>query len=164
MTPTERDEFQTLLDALCEESISPEQHARLEELVLAHPEAEAPLRPVHFARGRHDLALRLGAGPDGTVAEGARPICRDVGRIGQSDGGKELAATVDGRRGGVGRVHSVGDRSMAASNCRSRREATIPPSPRTTRSPSSCKLTRPSGRTPACRHGPAACCRPAGWS
>ncbi|HEV3440547.1 MAG TPA: alpha-2-macroglobulin, partial [Gemmata sp.] len=33
-------ELQPLLDALCEESISPEQLARLEELVLAHPEAE----------------------------------------------------------------------------------------------------------------------------
>jgi hypothetical protein len=36
-----RDELKALLDALCEETITPEQMARLEELVLAHPEAEA---------------------------------------------------------------------------------------------------------------------------
>jgi hypothetical protein len=34
-------ELQALLDALCEESITPAQLQRLEELVLAHPEAEA---------------------------------------------------------------------------------------------------------------------------
>jgi hypothetical protein len=34
-------EFQGLLDALCEETITAEQMHRLEELVLAHPEAEA---------------------------------------------------------------------------------------------------------------------------
>jgi hypothetical protein len=34
-------ELRELLDALCEETITPEQHRRLEELVLAHPEAEA---------------------------------------------------------------------------------------------------------------------------
>jgi alpha-2-macroglobulin-like protein len=34
-------ELQPLLDALCEESITPEQLRRLEELVLMHPEAEA---------------------------------------------------------------------------------------------------------------------------
>ena len=33
-------ELRALLDALCEESITPEQVGRLEELVLAHPEAE----------------------------------------------------------------------------------------------------------------------------
>ncbi len=35
------DELRGLLDALCEETITPEQVARLEELVLRHPEAEA---------------------------------------------------------------------------------------------------------------------------
>jgi ferric-dicitrate binding protein FerR (iron transport regulator) len=34
-------ELRDLLDALCEEAITPEQVRRLEELVLAHPEAEA---------------------------------------------------------------------------------------------------------------------------
>jgi hypothetical protein len=34
-------ELQTILDHLCEESVTPEQLQRLEELVLAHPEAEA---------------------------------------------------------------------------------------------------------------------------
>ncbi len=34
------DELEPLLDALCEETITPEQLTRLEELVLAHPEAE----------------------------------------------------------------------------------------------------------------------------
>jgi hypothetical protein len=35
------DEFRSLLSALCEETIAPEQLRRLEELILAHPEAEA---------------------------------------------------------------------------------------------------------------------------
>src|SRR5262245_30789691 len=35
------DELRALLDALCEESISPEQQLRLEEMILHHPEAEA---------------------------------------------------------------------------------------------------------------------------
>ena len=34
-------ELHTLLDALCEETITPEQVRRLEELVLSRPEAEA---------------------------------------------------------------------------------------------------------------------------
>jgi hypothetical protein len=37
----ERSELRALLDALCEESITPEQVQRLEELVLTYPEAEA---------------------------------------------------------------------------------------------------------------------------
>jgi ferric-dicitrate binding protein FerR (iron transport regulator) len=41
MTPQERDELRALLDALAEEVITPDQVARLEALVLAHPEAEA---------------------------------------------------------------------------------------------------------------------------
>jgi Concanavalin A-like lectin/glucanases superfamily/FecR protein len=41
MTPIERDELKALLDALAEETITPEQVGRLEALVLAHPEAEA---------------------------------------------------------------------------------------------------------------------------
>lgn len=41
MTPAERDELRSLLDALAEEAITPDQTARLEELVLARPEAEA---------------------------------------------------------------------------------------------------------------------------
>jgi hypothetical protein len=40
MSPTEREELEALLNALCEESITPEQVRRLEEIVLAHPEAE----------------------------------------------------------------------------------------------------------------------------
>lgn len=41
MTPEQFAEFRCLLDALCEEIITPEQVRRLEELVLTHPEAEA---------------------------------------------------------------------------------------------------------------------------
>src|SRR5262249_17733599 len=41
MTPIERDDLKALLDALADESITPEQVSRLEALVLAHPEAEA---------------------------------------------------------------------------------------------------------------------------
>ena len=41
MTPAEREELQALLDALAEETIAPDQVRRLEELILAHPEAEA---------------------------------------------------------------------------------------------------------------------------
>src|SRR6516162_1933988 len=41
MTELELAELRALLDALCEESISPEQVRRLEELVLNRPDAEA---------------------------------------------------------------------------------------------------------------------------
>ena len=41
MTDIELAELRSLLDALCEESISAEQLRRLEELVLSHPDAEA---------------------------------------------------------------------------------------------------------------------------
>ena len=99
MTPTERDELQALLDALCEETITPEQVRRLEEMVLAHPEAEALLRPVHEPARRPEPALRCRprpcrAGPSGTASNprGPRPS-RHARRP-----PRRLAATVDGRR------------------------------------------------------------------
>ena len=63
MTPTEREELQALLDALCEESISAEQIGRLEQLVLGHPEAEA--RYVQYMSlvadlSRHFASARFG--------------------------------------------------------------------------------------------------------
>jgi ferric-dicitrate binding protein FerR (iron transport regulator) len=51
-------ELRTLLEALCEESITPEQVARLEELVLAHPEAEAFY--VQYMSLQADLARHFG--------------------------------------------------------------------------------------------------------
>src|SRR5262245_19473848 len=80
-------ELQALLDALCEESITPEQVRCMEGLVLTYPEAEA--RYIQFlslhadladhfgvlrARTRWPLYGRAGAGPgDGqTGRQGAR--------------------------------------------------------------------------------------------
>lgn len=51
-------ELRVLLDALCEESITPEQLQRLEELVLAHPEAEAFY--VQFMSFQADLVRTVG--------------------------------------------------------------------------------------------------------
>src|SRR5690349_6271231 len=67
MTPAfpHRDELRALLDALCEETITPEQVARLEELVLAHPEAEAfyvQRMSLHADLIRHFRALPEQAG------------------------------------------------------------------------------------------------------
>jgi hypothetical protein len=54
-------ELRGLLDALCEESITPEQVRRLEELVLAHPEAEALY--VQYMSLYADLSRRFAALP-----------------------------------------------------------------------------------------------------
>ena len=77
------DELRELLDALCEESSSAEQLRRLEELVLAHPEAEAyyvQYMSLYADLGRHFATLpgaaaqslreRLGAA---TTAESSTP-------------------------------------------------------------------------------------------
>src|SRR5262249_51260657 len=53
-------ELRQLLDALCEETISPEQVSRLEEILLAHPEAEAlyvEYLSLHADLARHFAAL-----------------------------------------------------------------------------------------------------------
>src|SRR5262249_25220536 len=63
-------ELRTLLDALCEESITPEQLARLEELVLAHPEAEAFY--VQFMSFHADLVRAIGL--SGRVEETVRAL------------------------------------------------------------------------------------------
>jgi hypothetical protein len=59
-----------LLDALCEETISPDQVARLEELVLAHPELEACY--VQYLSLHAELAGRFGAVPAQTEQSLAR--------------------------------------------------------------------------------------------
>src|SRR5262249_28447795 len=63
MTEPVRDhaELAELLDALCEETISPEQMRRLEELVLSHPEAEAYY--VQYMALHADLVSSVGAPP-----------------------------------------------------------------------------------------------------
>src|SRR4029453_18885652 len=60
-----------LLDALCEESITPEQVQRLEELVLAHPEAEAYY--VQFMSFHADL-VRAVVGMPGRAEETVRAL------------------------------------------------------------------------------------------
>jgi len=79
MTPTEMAEFRALLDALCEETITPEQLRQLEQLVLAHPEAEAQY--VQYLQMVADLARHFGGGtrkvlgPAGSSTEnGPRPL------------------------------------------------------------------------------------------
>src|SRR5262245_57607596 len=57
-------ELRSLLDALCEESITPEQVRRLEELVLTHPEAEAHY--VQFMSLHADLVGHFGVLPGPT--------------------------------------------------------------------------------------------------
>jgi hypothetical protein len=64
-------ELKTLLDALCEETISAEQMARLEELVLAHPEAEQHY--VRFMSFHADLIGTIAGLPERALpAESSR--------------------------------------------------------------------------------------------
>jgi hypothetical protein len=58
-------ELRPLLDALCEETITPEQMRRLEELVLAHPEAEAHY--VRYMSFYADLIRQFSGPPPGTA-------------------------------------------------------------------------------------------------
>src|SRR5262249_21315413 len=71
MTEPFRDlaELRALLDALCEETITAEQMRRLEELVLAHPEAEAHY--VQYLSLYADLARHF-AGPPVTAERALR--------------------------------------------------------------------------------------------
>jgi hypothetical protein len=55
-------ELRPLLEALCEETITPEQLARLEELVLAHPEAEAYY--IQFMSFHADLIRTVAGFPE----------------------------------------------------------------------------------------------------
>ena len=59
--PLDHDELRGLLDALCEQTITPEQAERLEELVMSHPEAEALY--VQYLSLHADLATHLAALP-----------------------------------------------------------------------------------------------------
>jgi hypothetical protein len=61
MTEPESAELRTLLDAMCEESITAEQMARLEELIQAHPDAEAYY--VQYMNLFADLSRRFAGGP-----------------------------------------------------------------------------------------------------
>src|SRR5688572_14009317 len=61
MNPLDLTELRALLDALCEESITAEQLKRLEEIVLAHPEAEAHY--VQFMSLHADLMRHFRAMP-----------------------------------------------------------------------------------------------------
>jgi ferric-dicitrate binding protein FerR (iron transport regulator) len=83
MTQSQRDELRALLDALCEESITADQVARLEALVLSDPEAEAHY--VQYMQLFADLGRRIGgeAGmslarmqPEPVGAEPSRPLWR----------------------------------------------------------------------------------------
>jgi hypothetical protein len=62
--PLDLADLRALLDALCEESITAEQLRRLEELVLAHPEAEAYY--VQYMSLHADLAGCFGVSPNRT--------------------------------------------------------------------------------------------------
>ena len=66
-------ELQPLLDALCEETITPEQLRRLEELVLNHPEAEAHY--VRFMSFYADLIGHVAGLPEPPRPHRGRPDC-----------------------------------------------------------------------------------------
>ncbi|QEG31859.1 A-macroglobulin complement component [Gemmata obscuriglobus] len=68
MTPASEilTELQPLLDALCEETITPEQTQRLEELVLMHPEAEAHY--IRFMSFQADLIGHFAGLPEPATA------------------------------------------------------------------------------------------------
>jgi hypothetical protein len=72
----EFEELKTLLDALCEETITPDQVKRLEELVLQRPEAEAyyvQYMSLYADLGRHFAVLpRRAEAPTATAAGEAR--------------------------------------------------------------------------------------------
>jgi ferric-dicitrate binding protein FerR (iron transport regulator) len=70
MTPAERDELRSLLDALAEEVITPDQTARLEAFILAYPEAEAEY--VRFMNLLADLTREFATPPAPPVP--ARPV------------------------------------------------------------------------------------------
>ncbi len=65
-------ELQPLLDALCDESITPEQVRRLEALVLAHPEAEA--RYVQYMSLQADLIRQFAGRPAPAAAAPPEPV------------------------------------------------------------------------------------------
>ena len=89
------EELRSLLDALCEETITAEQVRRLEELVLAHPEAEgfyvqylhlyADLSQ-HFAvlpaSMTESLRSRLDAASQGKGAKSVEPGAKERVRLG----------------------------------------------------------------------------------
>jgi hypothetical protein len=80
-----RDELHSLLEAVCEESITADQVRRLEELVLTRPEAEAYY--VQYMDLHAALILRFarsgGAGDQAfAIHDDAGPVLETVGRPG----------------------------------------------------------------------------------
>jgi hypothetical protein len=78
------DELRALTDALCEEAITPEQLRRLEELVLAHPEAEAfyvQRMSLHADLIRHFRGLPERVGPPRSEPAAPRPAARRGPRV-----------------------------------------------------------------------------------
>jgi hypothetical protein len=72
-------ELRSLLDALCEETITAEQLQRLEQLILGHPEAEAyyvQLMSLHADLVRHFQAPRVTTGLFGRISEGGKETRR----------------------------------------------------------------------------------------
>ena len=71
-------ELRPLLDALCEQTITPEQLKRLEELVLTHPEAEAfYVQYMSFAADVVRTAARL-PHPAEPVARSSEPSAKNA--------------------------------------------------------------------------------------
>lgn len=94
------DELRELLDALCEETITPGQRQRLEELVLAHPEAEAYY--VQYMSLYADLAGHF-VGLPGAAEESLRGrIARGERERGERAGGGKTETVRERRSGFLG--------------------------------------------------------------
>jgi hypothetical protein len=85
------EEFRSLLQALCEETITPEQLRRLEELVLTHPEAEAYY--VQAMSQQAELIRHFRALPS--------PVERSLRERSELLRGDNLAAKTTEKRGGL---------------------------------------------------------------
>jgi hypothetical protein len=74
----EMSELRSLLDALCEETITPDQMRRLEEILLQHPEAEAYY--VQYLSQYADLARHFSAG-GALRGAGGSPVLANAGGL-----------------------------------------------------------------------------------
>jgi hypothetical protein len=122
MTPfSAHDELRLLLEALCEESITPAQMQRLEELVLSHPEAEAFY--VQYLSLQADLIGRVGAAPlteqtlagQQEAAEAVAPMAGEAEPRRAARGSRSLlwgAAVLSGVAAAVALVLALGHRSQ----------------------------------------------------
>jgi hypothetical protein len=102
------DELRSLLDALCEETITAEQVRRLEELVLAHPEAEAYY--VQYMSLHADLVGHFRTLPS---REG-QPPREHAGTAPTAEGEKALAETAQPARLPRRRLRRLGGLLLAA--------------------------------------------------